>query len=259
MSITHRWTVNMPERTGPADAARSAARSQWPSREKRSIVRAMKLVIANKNYSSWSLRAWLVLTEAGIPFEEELIRFNEPDFGERVRRHSPTGRVPVLVDGDLVVWDSLAIAEYVAEKFPEKKLWPDARAARARARAVCAEMHAGFPHLRSRMPMNCEATLPLGALEVVVLRDIDRVVEIWRESRASYGAEGPFLFGRFTIADAYFAPVVWRFVTYATPLPAHARAYVETMTGLASMRAWLASARAENEFVGFDEPYRLRP
>ena len=219
----------------------------------------MKLVIGNKNYSSWSLRPWLVLREAGIPFEEETIRFGDPDFNERVRRYSPAGRVPVLVDGDLTIWDSLAIAEYLAEKFPEKKLWPEARAARAHARSICAEMHAGFGHLRGRMPMNCEAALPLGALEVVVLRDIERVTEIWRDARASFGAEGPFLFGRFSIADAYFAPVVWRFTTYATPLPPQAQAYVETMTNLASMKAWLAAARTENEFVDFDEPYRKRP
>jgi glutathione S-transferase len=218
----------------------------------------MKLVIANKNYSSWSLRPWLLLREAGIPFEEVMIRFGEPDFSERVRRYSPVGRVPVLVDGDLTVWDSLAIAEYLAEQFPEKKLWPDARAARARARSICAEMHAGFSHLRSRMPMNCEATLPLGALEVTVLRDIERITEIWRGARGSFGTEGPFLFGRFSIADAYFAPVIWRFVTYATPLPPPAQAYVDTMTNLASMKEWLAAARAENEFVEFDEPYRRR-
>jgi glutathione S-transferase len=219
----------------------------------------MKLVIANKNYSSWSLRPWLLLREAAIPFEEEVIRFNAPDFSERVRRYSPAGRVPILVDGEVVVWDTLAIAEYVAEKFPEKKLWPESRAARARARSICAEMHAGFSPLRNRMPMNCEATLPLGILEVVVQRDVDRIVEIWRDARAGYGAEGPFLFGRFSVADAYFAPVVWRFVTYVTPLAADAQAYVETMTGLASMKEWLAGARAENEFVGFDEPYRRPP
>jgi glutathione S-transferase len=200
-----------------------------------------------------------LLREAGIPFEEVMIRFGEPDFNERVKRYSPAGRVPVLIDGDVVIWDSLAIAEYLAEKFPEKKLWPDARVARARARSICAEMHAGFSQLRGRMPMNCEATLPLGALEVVVLRDIERVIQIWHDARASYGTTGPFLFGRFSIADAYFAPVVWRFVTYATPLPPHAQAYVETMTGLGSMKEWLAAACAENEFVEFDEPYRQRP
>jgi len=216
----------------------------------------MKLVIGNKNYSSWSLRAWLTLREAGIAFEEERIGFNQPDFGARVGRYSPAGRVPVLVDGDVVVWDSLAIAEYVAEKFPEKKLWPEAVPARARARAICAEMHAGFAELRHRLSMNCEATLPLGTLEVAVQRDIDRVVDIWRETRETHGTGGPFLFGRFTIADAYFAPVVWRFVTYVIPLPAVARAYLETMTGLASMKEWLASARAEEDFVASDEPYR---
>ena len=217
----------------------------------------MKLVIANKNYSSWSLRAWLLLREAGIVFEEEIIGFNDADFGERVRRYSPAGRVPVLIDGDLVVWDSLAIAEYVAEKFPDKKLWPEGRAARARARSICAEMHAGFAPLRNRLPMNCEASLPLGTVEVVVQRDIDRIVEIWREARTNYGAEGPFLFGAFTIADAYFAPVVWRFITYDIPLSAPARAYIETMRGLPSMKDWLASASAEHDFVAFDEPYRL--
>jgi glutathione S-transferase len=216
----------------------------------------MKLVIANKNYSSWSLRAWLLLRQAGVPFEEEVIGFNEPDFSERVRRYAPTGRVPVLVDGDLVVWDSLAIAEYVAEKFPEKKLWPEARGARARARSICAEMHAGFAELRKRLPMNCELSLPLGTLETVVQRDIDRVVEIWRDARASHGTDGPLLFGRFTIADAYFAPVVWRFLTYDIPLPAPARAYVEAMRRLPSMQDWLADARAEGDYVGFDEPYR---
>ena len=216
----------------------------------------MKLVIANKNYSSWSLRAWLLLREAGIPFEEEIIGFNAPDFSERVRRYSPVGRVPVLVDGEAVVWDSLAIAEYLAETFPDKKLWPDARLARARARSICAEMHAGFAHLRERMPMNCDASLPLGRLEIAVQRDIDRVVQIWDDARASYGSDGPFLFGRFSIADAYFAPVVWRLVTYGIPLPEPANAYVETMCGLASMKDWLAGARAEKDFVAFDEPYR---
>lgn len=216
----------------------------------------MKLVIANKNYSSWSLRAWLLLREAGIPFDEEMIGFNEPDFTERVRRYSPAGRVPVLIDGDLVVWDSLAIAEYVAEKYPDKKLWPEARIARAKARSICAEMHAGFADLRRRMPMNCELSLPLGALEVTVQRDVDRVVDMWREVRASHGTDGPFLFGRFTIADAYFSPVVWRFVTYDIPLPVQARSYVDTMRGLASMQDWLSAARAEKDFVRFDEPYR---
>ncbi len=216
----------------------------------------MKLIIANKNYSSWSLRSWLLLREAGIPFEEEVISLNQPNFGEHVRRYSPAARVPVLIDGDLVVWDSLAIAEYIAEKYPDRKLWPEGREARARARSICAEMHAGFAHLRNRMPMNCEASLPLGRLEIAVQRDVDRIVEMWGEARASQAAEGPFLFGRFTIADAYFAPVVWRFVTYDIPLSAPARAYVETMCGLASMKEWLAAARTESDFVAFDEPYR---
>ena len=216
----------------------------------------MKLVIGNKNYSSWSLRPWLLLRQAGIPFEEERIGFNDPDFGERVRRYSPAGRVPVLVDGDVVVWDSLAIAEYLAEKFPEKKLWPQSAEARARARSICAEMHAGFAALRHRLSMNCEARIPLGALELAVQRDVDRVVEIWSDAREHSGAEGPFLFGQFGIADAYFAPVVLRFVTYVIPLPASAAAYVEAVTSLAPVKEWLASACAEDDFVAADEPYR---
>lgn len=216
----------------------------------------MKLVIANKNYSSWSLRAWLLLREAGIPFEEEMVRFGDARFAERIQQYSPAGRVPVLIDGDLAVWDSLAIAEYVAEKFPEKKLWPEERAARARARSLCAEMHAGFSQLRSRMPMNCEASLPLGRLEIPVQRDVDRMVAMWVDARAKFGAGGPFLFGRFCIADAYFAPIVSRFVTYGIDLPAPARAYVTTMTSLGSMQEWLAAARDEQEFVPSDEPYR---
>jgi glutathione S-transferase len=217
---------------------------------------SMNLVIGNKNYSSWSLRAWLVLRQAGIPFEEERISFNDPDFAARVRRYSLTGRVPVLVDGDVVVWDSLAIAEYIAEKFPEKQLWPKAVSARARARSVCAEMHAGFTQMRHRLPFNCEATLPLGRLENAVQRDIERIVDIWSDAREKHASEGPFLFGRFTIADAYFAPVVRRLVTYVIPLPPAASAYAETINGLPAMSEWLEAARAEADFVATDEPYR---
>jgi glutathione S-transferase len=155
-----------------------------------------------------------------------------------------------------VVWDSLAIAEYVAEKYADKKLWPEARASRARARSVCAEMHAGFVKLRQRMPMNCELSLALGPLETDVQREVERVFDIWREARAANEAKGPFLFGPFTIADAYFAPVVSRFVTYGIPLPAPARIYVETISGLPSMKEWLAAARDEKDYVEFDEPYR---
>jgi glutathione S-transferase len=241
------------------DFENGIARNVGSSVQKSAIVPPMKLVIGNKNYSSWSLRAWLVLRQAEIPFEEETLRFGEPNFAARASRYSPTARVPVLVDGEVTVWDSLAIAEYVSEKFPHKRLWPEDRVARAHARSICAEMHAGFAALRRRMPMNCTASLPLGMLELAVRRDVDRIADIWREARERYAKEGPFLFGRFSIADAFFAPVVWRFVTYATPLPPAARAYLEMMTQLSSMNAWLAGARAENEFVIDDEPYREKP
>jgi glutathione S-transferase len=218
----------------------------------------MKLIIGNKNYSSWSLRPWILLRQAEIPFEEERLGFNAPDFAEQARRYSPTGRVPVLIDGDVVVWDSLAIAEYVAERFPEKALWPEDRAARARARSVCAEMHAGFQDMRSRLPMNCEAHFPAPPLDVGVRRDIARVVDIWLE-RERFSAGGPFLFGRFSVADAFYAPVAIRFAGFNVPLPPVAAAYRDTLLGLPAMQAWIAAGKAENDFVEKDEPYREAP
>lgn len=219
----------------------------------------MKLVIANKNYSSWSLRPWLLLRHADIPFEEERVSFLDPEFSARVRRHSPTGKVPVLVDGALVVWDSLAICEYVAERFAQHQLWPSDAAARATARSVCAEMHAGFAALRSQMPMNVSATLPGLGWSETVQKDVERISAMWRGLRARFGADGPFLFGRFSVADAYYAPVVFRFATYRPPLPASAADYVQTMLALPAMRAWGEAAAQENEFVPEDEPYRSGP
>lgn len=216
----------------------------------------MKLVIANKNYSSWSLRPWLLLKHAGIPFEEEKLSFNDREFKARVRRYSPVGKVPVLVDGDLVVWDSLAIAEYVAEKHPEARLWPEDVAARAGARSICAEMHSGFAAMRNYLGMNCELSLRGVLLPRDVQADVARVFEIWRACREAHGAKGPFLFGRFSVADAFFAPVTRRFLTYGTPQPPVAKAYVETISALPAMREWLAEALAEKEFVLEDEPYR---
>src|SRR5215510_10052942 len=143
------------------------------------LARAMRLIIGNKNYSSWSLRAWLLLKHPSIPFDEEKISFNAPDFKEQMKRYSPVGKIPVLVDDEVVIWDSLAIAEYVAEKHWEKKLWPEDRAARARARSICAEMHSGFRAMRSRMTMNCELMLPNVMFELDVQRDVERILEIW--------------------------------------------------------------------------------
>jgi glutathione S-transferase len=217
----------------------------------------MRLVIANKNYSSWSLRPWLLLKQLGIPFDEEKLSFNDPSFKARVRALNPTGLVPVLVDGDFVVWDSLAIVEYLAEKFPDRDVWPVARQARARARSVCAEVHSGLKALRARLPMNCELHLPLCALDLETRRDVARVCDIWADcAHFANGGGGPFLFGAFSAVDAFFAPVVQRFATYEIGLPEAARRYVATIQGLPAMKEWLAAARAEDDFCQFEEPYR---
>jgi glutathione S-transferase len=217
----------------------------------------MRLVIGNKNYSSWSLRPWLLLKQLGIPFDEEKISFNDPSFKARVRAVSPSGKVPVLVDGDFSVWDSLAIVEYVAERFPDRGVWPAERQARARARSACAEMHAGFGALRARLGMNCELHLPMPALDLATRRDVERVCDIWADcAKFAIASGGPFLFGAFSAADAYFAPVVRRFVTYDVGLPEAARRYVATIEGLPAMREWVSSARAENDFCQGEEPYR---
>ena len=219
----------------------------------------MKLLIGNKNYSSWSLRPWLLLTHLEIPFEEEKLSFNDPAFKARVGRHSPAGMVPVLVDGDVAVWDTLAIVEYVAETFPDRGVWPGDRAARARARSICAEMHSGFGALRNAMPMNCELRFDWVPQDLPVQRDIARVVASWSDCRARFGAGGPFLFGAFSAADAYYAPVVRRFLGFAVKLPDVAAAYVATMDALPAMRAWVTAGLAEHEFVEVDEPYREPP
>lgn len=224
-----------------------------------------KLYIGNKNYSSWSMRPWVLMRQAGILFEEVPVRFDSFDAGSQFKQAlanlTPTGKVPVLVDADLVIWDTLAIAEYLAEQFPEKQLWPADKAARARARSVCAEMHAGFSALRSHCPQNIEASLPeVGALiwrdQPAVRADVARLVTMWRELLAQHG--GPLLFGHFSIADAYFAPVCMRLKTYALPVPADVAAYVERVAALPAMAAWIAQARAEADFLTFEEPYRLQ-
>ena len=224
----------------------------------------LKLYIGNKNYSSWSMRPWVLLKQAGIPFEEIRVRFDsfEADsaFKATVNALTPTGKVPILVDGDLVVWDTLAIAEYVAEKFPEKALWPLDPAARARARSVCAEMHAGFTHLRGNCPMNIEASLPdTGALiwrdKPAVRADVARLVDMWQGLLARHG--GPLLFGNFTVADAYFAPVCMRLKTYTLPVPPAIAAYLARVCALLGVQAWMDEALAEKDFLDFEEPYRL--
>jgi glutathione S-transferase len=219
----------------------------------------MKLVIGNKNYSSWSLRPWLLLQHAGIPFEEIKVRLFVQDFAQRIAQYSAAGKVPVLIDGDITVWDTLSIAEYIAERFPARQLWPADRAARAHARSICAEMHAGFTTLRNQLPMNATAVLPGMGWNVAVQRDVDRIAQIWTDLRQRHGDGGPFLYGAFTIADAYYAPVVSRFATYGIHLPDEAKAYADFILALPAMQQWIADARAERDFVADDEPYRCGP
>ena len=214
----------------------------------------MRLIIGNKNYSSWSLRAWLPLKQCRIAFEEERIALFERGYKQRIRNYSPAGRVPVLIDGSTTVWESLAIGEYLAEKFPDFGLWPGAADLRARARTVSAEMHAGFASLRAAMPMNIRARYPGKGRSLEVDADIARVVEIWAECLQRSG--GPFLFGNFTLADAMYAPVAARFITYAVQLDAQAQAYVDHLWNLPSMLEWRSAAVAETEFIAEDEPYR---
>jgi glutathione S-transferase len=220
----------------------------------------MKLLIGNKNYSSWSLRPWLLLRVLGIPFTEEKLSFNAPQFKAKVQRVSPAGKVPVLVDDDgTVVWDTLAIVEYLAERFPGRGVWPQDRAARATARSICAEMHAGFGALRSQMPMNMSQRFPGLGWNLKVQHDIDRILDLWQRAEARFGAEGPFLFGHFTAADAFYAPVVSRFMTHAVALPPPAQAYMAAIQALPAMQEWAEEAARENDFVVQDEPYRAPP
>ena len=209
----------------------------------------IELTIGNKNLSSWSLRPWLLLRQASIPFEEHVMLFETPGFRSAILDVSPTGRVPVLRHGDVTVWDSLAIAEYVAEIFPEAKLWPDDRAARARARAVSAEMHAGFANVRTHLSMDVTARVPRSVPSTETEADIRRITAIWTDCRTRAGASAaePFLFGRFSVADAMFAPVAFRFRTYGVPLDGLAREYCETLLALPAMRAWEADAAREVE------------
>ncbi|WP_208507777.1 glutathione S-transferase family protein [Variovorax sp.] len=223
----------------------------------------LKLYIGNKNYSSWSMRPWVLLKQAGIPFEEVMVRFDAFEAGSNfkavVGAVNPTARVPVLIDGDITVWDSLAIAEYLAEQFPDKALWPRDKAARARARSVSAEMHSGFGNLRNHFPMNIEASLAEVGARVLkeqpgVVEDLERIAAMWSELLDTHG--GPMLFGEFGIADAFYAPVCMRIRSYGLPVPPAAQAYIERVAALPGVAAWIEQALAEQDFVAFDEPYR---
>jgi glutathione S-transferase len=207
------------------------------------------LVIGNRNYSSWSMRPWVFMRHHGIDFEERRLSLYTDTSKAEIRAISPTGLVPVLIDGGLKVWDSLAILEYVADRYPQTQGWPADAAARAVARSVSAEMHSSFQNLRKNLPMNVRRVTAARKWPAEVQADIDRVFAIWQDCRGRFGDAGPFLFGRFSIADAMYAPVVWRFATYSVQLPAAAEAYTGAMHALPAMQAWREAAHAEGEPV----------
>ena len=223
----------------------------------------LKLYVGNKNYSSWSMRPWVLLKQAGIAFEEVMVRFDSFEAHSTFKRAladlNPVGKVPVLVDDGFAVWDTLAIVEYAAERFADRGIWPREPKARACARSVCAEMHSGFSALRSHCPMNIEASL--GAVGEKVWReqdavraDVQRIVSMWTSLLDQHG--GPLLFGEFSAADAYFAPVCMRLKTYALPVPQQVTNYVQRVCVLPGVKAWIDDALAERDFIAFDEPYR---
>jgi glutathione S-transferase len=205
------------------------------------------LVIGNKAYSSWSLRPWLLMRQAGIAFEELRLSLYTEGAKQKILQYSPTGKVPVLRDGGLTIWDSLAICEYLAEKHPEKQLWPADVAARALARAISAEMHSGFTNLRSQMPMNVRRQIPGRAKTPEAVAEIARIEAIWNDCRSHHGKRGPFLFGAFSIADAMYAPVVSRLHTYGVTLAEKAGEYAGAIHALPAMQEWIAGAHAEIE------------
>ena len=223
---------------------------------------ALQMVIGNKNYSSWSMRPWVLMTQLDIPFHELKLRFDFDDdsaFRKAVARVSPAGFVPVLVDDGFSVWDTLAIAEYLHEKFPERGVWPAEAKQRARARSLAAEMHAGFAALRSHCPMNIEARLPevgarIWAEQEAVQRNVARIEAAWADALETSG--GPFLFGRFGAVDAFFAPVCMRLASYGLPVSAAAQAYVDRVSAVPGVARWVAEALAEKDFLDFEEPYR---
>ena len=212
----------------------------------------LTLVIGNKNYSSWSLRAWLALRHCAVPFNEDHIELDQIDSASRIRAYSPAGRVPVLVDKDLTIWDSLAICEYLAERFPDARLWPQEAAARAAARSVSAEMHAGFTALRNELPMNIRASRRVQTSAQADV-DIARVVAIWSSCRVQHGARGGWLFGEFSIADAMYAPVVLRLRTYGIDVPGPAAGYMTHVLADAGLREWIDAALLETSVIEADE------
>lgn len=210
---------------------------------------SLTLVIGNKNYSSWSMRPWFALKAAGIPFSEIVVPIYRPESKAKLLGFSPSGKVPVLIDGDVTIWDSLAIIEYVAELHPEAGLWPQDRASRALARAVAAEMHSGFTALRGECGMNIHRPARARPLSEEARANIMRIQDLWGECRTRYGHHGPFLFGAIGAADAMYAPVVWRFVTYAVDVTPVVRAYMEAMQAVPAWQEWKDAALSEQWII----------
>jgi glutathione S-transferase len=208
-------------------------------------VSELTLILGNKNYSSWSLRPWLALKHVGVPFREVIVALDQPTTAAQIARYSPSGRVPVLQHGELSIWDSLAICEYLNESFPAAQLWPADPKARAWARSISAEMHSSFTALRQNMPMKIRESLPGKGMAVGVQEDIDRITAIWRETRSHCGQRGAFLFGELSIADAMYAPVATRFQTYGVKLDSESRDYADALLSLPAMKEWYAAAAAE--------------
>ena len=225
---------------------------------------SLQLFIGNKNYSSWSMRPWVLMRQLDLHFEEVMLRFDFSEhshFRREVARVSPAGRVPVLVDDGFAVWDSLAIVEYLHDKFPGRNIWPDDIRLRARARCMAAEMHAGFSALRSHCPMNIEARLPevgakIWAEQPTVRADVTRIELMWAEALLASG--GPFLLGEFSAVDAMYAPVCMRLRNYALPVPSVVQRYIDQVVATQAVAAWMADALAEHHWVAEDEPYRTQ-
>ncbi|HEV2627845.1 MAG TPA: glutathione S-transferase family protein [Pseudolabrys sp.] len=215
---------------------------------------SLTLVIGNKNYSSWSLRPWIAMKVASIPFEEIQIPLYEPGSRERMLEYSPAGKVPILIDGDEHVWESLAILEHLAERFPEARLWPSDRRARSHARAIASEMHGGFQPLRQNCTMNMWLPVKARPQPPEVLANVARIEQMWADCRARFGQSGPFLFGAFGAADAMYAPVVARFNTYGLPVSAKTRAYMDAVMGLPAWREWYDAAMQETWIMQHNEP-----
>jgi len=224
---------------------------------------SLTLIIGNKNYSSWSMRPWVLLRGLGVPFHERLVKFHTQDWTDNIKRLSPSGMVPILWEGEpgsgFATWDTLAIAERAHELLPAAGVWPTDPRARARARSLCAEFHSGFRTFRSAMPMNIRGRHPGKGLNPDVAKDIERIVTLWTDARKEFGGKGSFLFGAFCAADAFYAPVATRFVTYGYELNGAARDYQRALLDSPGVKAWSADAVKETDFVAEDEPYAAAP